>query len=226
MCMILIHFFKNTARVQEQLSKYDYGQNSKSRFVYIHITNISDIKITYIYTIIPYTNYYQCMMFPIFSTASDIAQVTTSQAIKPFSCMICHYSSLVSETHTEIKPHYHLLCELTMTHFGIKFHLWTIYITVKHIYLICHMTTHTGEKPWKCPQCYIIILSLIRSPQMPKTIHTGGDSLACTRFVMLNCIIINLTNHLRFHSKERPYQCSYCDRILPNLTNILMPSFF
>ena len=271
MCMILIHFFKNTARVQEQLSKYDYGQNSKSRFVYIHITNISDIKITYIYTIIPYTNYYQCMMFPIFSTASDIAQVTTSQGIKPFSCMICYYSSLVkykvklhtktyhdecempllyricdknfrinksldisaypipnavSETHTEIKPHYHLLCELTMTHFGIKFHLWTIYITVKHIYLICHMTTHTGEKPWKCPQCYIIILSLIRSPQMPKTIHTGGDSLACTRFVMLNCIIINLTNHLRFHSKERPYQCSYCDRILPNLTNILMPSFF
>ena len=134
----------------------------------------------------------------------------------------------VSEIHTGKKPHYYVFCELTMTHSGIKFHLWAIYITVKHINLICHMTTHTGEKPRKCPQCYIVILSLIRSPQMPETIHTERDSLAYTRFVIvtLNCIIINPTIHMGSHSKERPYICSHCDRLLHNLTNILMPSFF
>ena len=137
--MILIHFFKNTARVQEQLSKYDYGQNSKSRFVYIHITNISDIKITYIYTIIPYTNYYQCMMFPIFSTASDIAQVTTSQAIKPFSCMICYYSSLDKY---KVKLH-------TTTYHDDKPYYWVNRAKIKQISNIMYIC----EMPLLCRIC-------------------------------------------------------------------------
>ena len=295
--MILIYFSENTAQVQEQLSKYDYGQNSESKFVYTYLTNISDIKITYNYNynyiIIQYTNYHQCMMFPILTThsVSALVVISLSQAIRPLSCMICDFPSLdkykmnlhtaihhddkpyhclnraktsqssntvyickihllcriydknfsikkpvhtsaypipnaVSETHTGKKPHYHVLCKLTITHSGIKFHLWTIYITAKHINLMCHMTTHTGEKPRKCPQCALIPLCLIRSSHMPKTMHTQGISLACMKSVMLNCIIINPTNHIRFYSKERPYPCSYCDRTLPNSTNILMPSFF
>ena len=277
--------------MQEQFSKYDYGQSSESRFVYIHITNISDIMLTNNYIIIQYTNYYyRCMMFLIFSTPIDIAHLVTSIVKKPFSCLICHCFSLdkhkmklhtttyhddktyycanhakikqnlnimyicempslcsicdknfsinksihiyaypipnaLNKPHTGKKPHYHVLCELIMTHSGIKFHLWETYITATHINLNCHMTTHTGEKPRRCPQCHTIPLCLIKSPQMPKTMHTEGDSLACMRFVMLSCIIINPTNHMGFHSKERPYQCSYCDRTLPK-TNILMPSFF
>ena len=138
---------------------------------------------------------------------------------KPIHTSAYPIPNAVSETHTGKKPHYHVICKLTINHSGIKFHLWTIYITVKHINLIFCMTTHTGEKP-RCPQCPI------RSLQMPKTMHTQGESLACMIFVMLNCIIINPTNHTRFHSKERPYLCSYCDRILLNFTNIMMPSFF
>ena len=224
----------------EQLSRYDYGQNSESKFVYSYLTNISDIKIfynyNYNYIVIQYTNYCQCMIFPIFSTHSVSAVVVTFQiqAIRPLSCMIRDFFSLdkyimnlhttihhddkpyywvkrakinhslktvyicimhllcricdnnfrikkpihtsaypipnaVSETHTGKKPHYHVICKLTINHSGIKFHLWTIYITVKHINLICRMTTHTGE---------------------------------------------------------RPYLCFYCDRILLNFTNIMMPSFF
>ena len=276
--------------MQEQSSKYDYDQNS--RYVYIHITNISDIMLTNNYIIIQYTNYYyQCTMFLIFSTPIDIAHLATCIVRKPFSCMICHYFSLdkhkmklhttthhddkpyycinrakikqslnimyicempllcricdknfminksihicvyhipnaASVTHTGKKPHYHVLCELITTHLGTKFHLWALYITAKHINLICHMTTHTGEKPRECFQCYNIPLSLIRDPQMTKIMYTVGNSLACTRFVTLNYIIITPMNHKRCHPKERPYLCIYCDRILPNYTNILMPSFF
>ena len=135
-------------------------------------------------------------------------------------------SNAMSETYTGNKPHCHVLCEITMTQTGIKFHLWAIYITVKHINLICHMTTHTGEKPMKCSHCNIIPLSLISNPQMPKIMHTKGNTFASTRCVMPNCIIINPGNHMRFPITEKPYLCSYCDRILSNLTNILMPSFF
>ena len=206
--MISIHFFKNTVQVKEQFSKYG-GQNSEIRFVYIYITNISDIMITNKYIIIQYTNYYQCIMFPILTTYSVSALVVTSlfQAIRPLSCMIRDFFSLdkyimnlhttihhddkpyywvkrakidhslktvyicimhllcricdnnfrikkpihtsasplpnaVSETHTGKKPHYHVICKLTINHSGIKFHLWTIYITVKHINLICHDSKH------------------------------------------------------------------------------------
>ena len=235
--MISIHFFKNTVQVKEQFSKYG-GQNSEFRFVYIYITNISDIMITNKYNIIQYTNYYQCMIFLSFSTLIDIVYLLTSIVKKSFSCMICNYFLLdkhicahpipnaASEIHTGKKPYYHVLCELTMTHSGSKFHSYVFYITAKHINLICHMTTHTGEKPIKCFECSTTPLSLIRSPQITNIMHTVGNLLACTRLVKLNYIIINPMYHMGCPSKERPYPCIYCGRILPNSTSTLMPSFF
>ena len=133
----------------------------------------------------------------------------------------------VSETHTGKKPYYHVLCEITMTQTGIKFYLWAIYTTVKHINLICHMTTHTGEKPMKCSHCDNIPLTLyISNPQMPKIMHNKVNIFASTRCIRPNCIIINPGNHMRFLKTEKPYQCSHCDRILFNLTDIQMPSYF
>ena len=126
--------------MQKQLNKYDYLQNPESRFVYIHITNISDIKIIYNYIIIQYTNYYQCMMFPIFSTHSVSAVVVTSQiqAIRPLSCMICDFSSLDKykmNLHTTIhhddKPYY------WVKRAKIDHSLKTVYICIMH--LLCRI---------------------------------------------------------------------------------------
>ena len=110
----------------------------------------------------------------------------------------------------------------------------------KYYAILCHMSTHMGERPHKCDLCdedcthknnlikhmmirtgenYIHVAIVIWHSQILNHLkYTWINILETnhiyvtksTRFFKQNC---NLLDHLMIHNGETPYQCTHCDKV-------------
>ncbi|KAK4317229.1 hypothetical protein Pmani_011673 [Petrolisthes manimaculis] len=73
------------------------------------------------------------------------------------------------------------------------------------------MRIHSGEKPFKCPQCdraFSLKGNLVQHAKL----HSGRKSYQCNDCNKLFLKKSYLDQHARIHSGERPHKCNQCDK--------------
>ena len=82
-----------------------------------------------------------------------------------------------------------------------------------------HISTHNGEKPYKCQLCQ---KSFVRSSHVKEhmRIHTGEAPYKCQLCQKLFNFSGNLKMHMRTHTGQKPYKCQFCHNSFSQSSNL------
>ena len=124
---------------------------------------------------------------------------------KKWACTGCDYSSdkknhnqLHLVTHSKVKPH---KCDTCGKYFTQKSNLTT------HI-----KSVHTKESKVVCEICDKVFSKRYSLLKHIKSVHDKIRSIVCTQCDKTFSENGDLTKHMRTHTKEKPYECLFCDK--------------
>ncbi|KAM3940115.1 uncharacterized protein RB166_000115 [Leptodactylus fuscus] len=78
-------------------------------------------------------------------------------------------------------------------------------------HLVTHQRTHTKEKPYFCPECWKCFAHKSNLVIHQET-HTGEKPYSCPECGKYFARKSNLVIHQRIHTGEKPYTCSQCEK--------------